>query len=203
MKYRNGLMLLGAVVVFLLGRAVAEEEMLSVRSIQIVNGAGEPVVVLGVDDQGRGQIFINSENSGQTVIGFHEGPVIQQSTADGLQTHLTGGGGFAHLNEESIDVVTLGLNDKGTANLRLGGNNGGVSINSREVAVNTFGEMGDLQNLAVAGTNAQGDGIFKSYTSKGAPAWASDGLVGDLNADGEVDFSDFTIFARQFGKSRQ
>lgn len=97
MKYRNGLMLLGAVVVFLLGRAVAEEEMLSVRSIQIVNGAGEPVVVLGVDDQGRGQIFINSENSRQTVIGFHEGPVIQQSTADGLQTHLTGGGGASHI----------------------------------------------------------------------------------------------------------
>ena len=54
----------------------------------------------------------------------------------------------------------------------------------------------------IAQVDESGNGVVRTFDAQGEPTWASVGLLGDLNVDGRVDFADFVIFAKEFGKER-
>lgn len=200
-----GVWLIGGLLVsnIVLHRVSATSDKISVREIEIINAKGQTVAFLGTDDKGQARFFLGTpESEAITVIGFDGGPVFIQHMADGRQTGLSAQFGFTQLSETTTEVVTLGLNNEGKGRLRVGNEMDGVNIVADEIAVTRVGEDGDLQKLAVSSLNEGGDGIFKTYNQMGERSWASDALLGDLNADNNVDFTDFTIFARQFGKKK-
>jgi len=199
--------------------------IIQVTEIQILNANGQQVGIIGTDDVGDGLILLgdvsgrpqiamsvdadgaglltafNAAGGQATVVGSDvagDGFIGVGNNAGGLASTMgigvTGGGFFGVANPEGTGGASLGVDTLNVGRLTIANEDGD-----------------DVVSIYAKGGNGQID----VNTSGGISIWASDdvptvgvvnpgessGLLGDLDHDGDVDFSDFLVFAQNFGRS--
>jgi hypothetical protein len=165
--------------------------------------SGRPQVAMSVDDTGAGLLTaFNSAGAQAVVVGTDvagDGFIGVGNNAGGLASTIgvgvSGGGFLGVANAAGTGGATLGVDSLNVGRLSI----------SNEAGT-------DVIQAFVKGNNGQID----VKTSTGISIWASDnvptvsigsgdpsGLLGDLDNDGDVDvdFTDFLVFAQNFGSS--
>ena len=148
------------------------------------------VVSMGADDDTPGNGFLITQGASGSFAGFFASEAgdaaMNVYNRDGspvaaVGANADGHGGLLILSdsEQPIAAIDAGANDKGS--LRISGRK--------------FEAFVDENGNGVAQTRSEADSIRWSSETP------SDGLLGDLDGNGEVDFADFVIFARNFGKT--
>ena len=114
-------------------------------------------------------------------------------------------------NKSGRAVSILGADEDGHGTLGVGNVLGspvvamgadGVADGVLSVANRSGSPAADLS------INVNGNGIAQTYSRDGSVRWSSEmssggqtGLLGDFDGDGDVDFTDFLVFAQNFGKT--
>jgi hypothetical protein len=141
------------------------------------NDSGKKTAFVGADPSGRGALMVMED---EDIVAF-----IEDSP----------GGAQLGLSFENRPLAFIGAVDPGEAG------NGGI--------INLFRANG---NRAIfAGIDPSGNPAFQTSDDSGRLIWTStgstsgtstttSGLLGDLDNDGDVDFSDFLTFAANFGR---
>jgi len=182
--------------------------VIQVTEIQILNANGQQVGTIGTDSAGDGLILLG-DVSGR--------PQVAMSVDD------TGAGLLTAFNSAGAQAVVVGTDVAGDGFIGVGNNAGGLA-STIGVGVSGGGFLGVAN---AAGTGGATLGVIQAFvkgnngqidvkTSTGISIWASDnvptvsigsgdpsGLLGDLDNDGDVDvdFTDFLVFAQNFGSS--
>lgn len=199
-------------------------EVLNVSEIRILNANGEQVGFIGSDEAGDGLILLGNP-SGQP-----QAAMSVDTDGAGIFTAFNGGGaqaailatdlagdGFVGVGNSSGNLAsTMGVGATGAGFIAVSNTQG---MAGATLGVDTL-DVGRLTIANESGTEVVqayargGNGQIDVTTSTGISIWASDdvpttssipgtpsGLLGDLDNDGDVDFSDFLVFARNFGQT--
>jgi hypothetical protein len=195
--------------------------------ILIGNHVGEAAVKIGIDSASDGEISIleknitvsslGVDNNGNGVIGVTSSDVKLGSAV--LTIDDTGDGSLGITNKNGAVSAALGVDAKGNGALGI--------LNSEEQPIAALaaddsgnGQLGvgegGKQAVVKASVSSSGVGIIETKNQSQSTQWSSQSpvtgstgntgdnsskLLGDLDNDGDVDFSDFLRFAANFGKS--
>ena len=191
--------------------------VLKLKELQIVDGSGNPVIVLSTDEFGNGVIAVNNLMGRLST-------VVTASEAGGIVSTISS-------SDPEAGIAALGIDETGGAVITSNATSttiqtgSGVGV-SNELIIGTaeampgFAYLG-LDNegngaLRIAGSeggyfsayiDTAGNGIAETHGKGFVPRWSSEqtlkqpGLIGDLDGDGDVDFQDFLLFATNFGKT--
>ena len=165
-------------------------------AIELFNAEGAPNVMLG---------SLPEQNEGYVSTFASSGELTTYAGTDASGT--IGDGAIAVYSQRSEGETIIGTDALGDPVIGLLNRAGTVvafaaadSAGNGTLAVLSDGGL----PLASMGMNEEGTaGDVKTFTTEGEVKWGSDQMtsdvVGDLDGDGDVDFSDFVIFARNFG----
>jgi hypothetical protein len=198
--------------------------VIQVTEIQILNADGGQVGLIGTDEAGDGIIFLGD------VTGRPQAAMSVDADGAGLFTVFNGGGAQAAIvasDQAGDGFIGVGNNAGNLASTMAVGATGAgfLSVSNTDgIAGATLGvDTLNVGRLSIA--NETGTEVIQAYarggngqvdvsTSSGVNIWASDdvpsvsanpadpsGLLGDLDNDGDVDFTDFLVFAQNFGRS--
>ena len=191
--------------------------VLKLKELQIVDGSGNPVIVLSTDEFGNGVIAINNLMGRLST-------VVTASEAGGIVSTISS-------SDPEAGIAALGIDETGGAVITSNATSttiqtgSGVGV-SNELIIGTaeampgFAYLG-LDNegngaLRIAGSeggyfsayiDTAGNGVAETHGKGFVPRWSSEqimkqpGLIGDLDGDGDVDFQDFLLFSANFGKT--
>ena len=171
-------------------------------AIELFDAEGTPNVTLGsMPEQNEGYVATFASNGEQTTyMGTDAGDAIGDGVLNVysrrskgetvIGTDSVGDPYWILINHAGIPIALAGADYEGNGTL-------GVTSMTSE------GSLG-LAAAAMRGMNEEGTAaVFKTATTEGETNWRSDQMtsdvVGDLDGDGDVDFSDFVILARNFG----
>lgn len=163
----------------------------------ILNRFGSPILAFGENDDGNGSM--NVFNSAGRRVGI-------------ISVDSNGHGGIDAYNKDGGRVSGLGVDKSGNGAVNVFNKDGGVAgifaVNPLGAgAVEVYNQGG--HQVGVLGVSDAGDGVLYINDKSGAFKWdpfqsgqTSSGLQGDLDQDGDVDFSDFLTFAQNYGKKQ-
>ena len=186
----------------------------------IVNKGGTLVSLVGVDKSGHGglNIFNASErvlagmgaDTSDDAKGWIE---VQGSSgsAAGLAVDAQGDPFMGVLNKNGKSVAVFGVDENGHGAL-------GILNASQQPVVGMGADRSGVGQLAISAgkfkayVDKNGNGVAETQKQNGSLRWSSEpssggsggtssGLLGDLDQDGDVDFTDFLRFAANFGKT--
>ena len=198
--------------------------VIQVTEIQILNANGQQVGSIGTDDAGDGIILLGDAS------GRPQAAISVDADGAGLFTVFNSAGTQAVIVATDVagdGFIGVGNSAGGLASQIGVGVSGGGFIGVANTAGTGGASLGvdtlNVGHLAIsneAGTDVieafvkGGNGQIDVKTSTGISIWASDnvptisvgsgdpsGLLGDFDNDGDVDFTDFLVFAQNFGRS--
>ena len=184
------------------------------------NRDGGIVSGLGADESGHG--FLSIFNASGKVIAAVGADDTEK--ANGSMGVLGESGAFAGFGvDEAGDALMAVSNRDGKAVSLIGADEDGhgflivLDVGERILAgmgadASGAGALGISDGRFRAFVNENGDGVAETTTKDGSVRWSSEmtsgggappssGLLGDLDGDGDVDFTDFVTFAANFGKT--
>ena len=153
--------------------------------------------------EGNGVAILGANSAGSAALGILSPQGERLVTAEGTQN------GHGQLVVTDAEGQKVGI-VRGILGIR---NADGEIVLSAAAGKNGSGVLRvfspGLQELVSAGTDSVGNGILVIHSKEGEVLWRSDQamgitpnvLLGDLDDDGDVDFTDFLTFAANFGRS--
>lgn len=166
-------------------------------ALRISNAGGGIVAAIGADETEDANGWLDVRNKSGPAAGFSvdrdgDGLAIvgnRDNKAIGiLGANENGHGLIGFMNASERVVAGMGADSSGIGGLRIEGGRFGAFVDGNANGVaETRGNNGEVRWSSEA--PAVGD------------TGTSTGLIGDFDGDGDVDFSDFVTFARNFGKT--
>lgn len=186
----------------------------------VLNSSGKAVSGLGVDGSGHGTLSIlNASERVIAAMGADEsreanGWVDVRSasgSAAGFFVDEVGDAAMTVLNRDGKTVSAIGVDESGHGVLGIL-NASGLPIAAMVADEDGVGALGISEGKFGAFVDENGNGVAETLTKDGSVRWSSEmtsgdgtptssGLLGDLDGDGDVDFTDFLTFAANFGKT--
>ena len=187
--------------------------------VSVSNKSGVFVSGIVADERGHGLLTVsNVSGSHMASVGAHA-----SGEGNGVLGVLGESGIFAELAVSEVLGATLRVSNKnGRAVSAIGADENGHGIlgilNVLGLPVAAIGADDNGVGILNIGrkfgvfVNEHGTGVAETLTSNGSVRWSSEmtpgggappqsGLLGDLDGDGDVDFTDFLVFAQNFGKT--
>lgn len=199
-------------------------QVIQVAEIQVLNANGQQVGIIGSDSAGDG-IFLLADASGRpqaaVSVDANGAGIFTAFNTAGAQTVVVAtdgsGDGFIGVGNAAgglASTVGVGASGGGLVGVANSAGTGGATLGIDTLNVGRLSISNESGTDVVEAYAKGGNGQIEVKTSSGIKIWASDdpppisqnpgdpsGLLGDLDNDGDVDFSDFLVFAQNFGKS--
>ena len=185
------------------------------------SASGSSFVVLSSDQAGNAGLIVGSgseSSAGAVILGVDQAgngamnAVSASGSIVGLGVDAAGDAAVLVTNREGILTSVLGVDENGHGVMGI------LNASGRPIAAMAADEAGNGV-LGIDGgkfsahVNAAGNGVAETRGQNQILRWSSEipsggggsgtpsGLIGDLDQDGDVDFSDFLIFTTNFGKT--
>ena len=170
--------------------------------------AGNAGVIVGTaSESGAGAVILSVDNAGNGSVSA----VSASGSIVGLGVDAAGDAAVLVTNREGILTSVLGVDENGHGVMGI------LNASGRPIAAMAADEAGNGV-LGIDGgkfrahVDAAGNGVAETRGQDQNLRWSSEtpsvgsggtpsGLIGDLDQDGDVDFSDFLIFTTNFGKT--
>ncbi len=184
------------------------------------SASGSSFVVLSSDQAGNAGVIVGSgseSSAGAVILGVDQAgngamnAVSASGSIVGLGVDAAGDAAVLVTNREGILTSVLGVDENGHGVMGI------LNASGRPIAAMAADEAGNGV-LGIDGgkfrahVDAAGNGVAETRGQDQNLRWSSEtpsvgsggtpsGLIGDLDQDGDVDFSDFLIFTTNFGKT--
>ena len=198
--------------------------VIQVTEIQIMNANGQQVGTIGTDDAGDGLILlgdVSGRPQAAISVDADGAGVFTVFNAAGVQvavvTSDVAGDGFIGVGNSAgglASTIGVGVSGGGFLGVANAAGTGGATLGVDTTNVGRLTISNEAGTDVIEAFARGGNGQIDVRTSTGIRIWASDdvptvsggsgepsGLLGDLDNDGDVDFSDFLVFAQNFGRS--
>jgi hypothetical protein len=198
--------------------------VIQVSEIQILNDNGQQVGIIGTDEAGDGIVLLG-DVSGRPQVALsvdQDGAgLLTAFNIAGAQAVVVGtdaaGDGFLGVGNNAgglASTMGVGVTGGGFVGVSNAAGTGGATIGVDTLNVGRLTISNEAGTDVIEAFAKGGNGQIDVRTSTGISIWASDnvptvsagsgdpsGLLGDLDNDGDVDFTDFLVFAKNFGRS--
>lgn len=182
-------------------------------AISVGGSNGRLGVAIDIDGAGSGRMVIRNPSSsaaGGLAIDADEGPTLSLIRDSQTVAGFNAVDGMIVLHRPSpstsIGAIT-GFNTDGEPVVAIDDGRNSATLHDNEMQIRVS-SAGRRQSVVRAFANEAQEGRVETYDEDGSTIWSSSwgggsdsGLLGDLNGDNTVDFTDFLIFARQFGRT--
>ena len=185
------------------------------------NASGSSFVVLSSDQAGNAGLIVGSgseSSAGAVILGVDQAgngamnAVSASGSIVGLGVDAAGDAAVLVTNREGVLASVLGVDENGHGVMGI------LNASGRPIAAMAADDAGNGV-LGIEGgkfrahVDAAGNGVAETRGQNQTLRWSSEapsggggggtpsGLIGDLDQDGDVDFSDFLIFTANFGKT--
>ena len=198
--------------------------VIQISEIQILNDNGQQVGFIGTDEAGDGIVLLGDVSDRPQValsVDQDGAGLLTAFNVGGAQAVVVGtdagGDGFLGVGNSTgglASTMGVGVTGGGFVGVSNAAGTGGATIGVDTLNVGRLTISNEARTNVIEAFAKGGNGQIDVRTSTGISIWASDniptvsagsgdpsGLLGDLDNDGDVDFTDFLVFAKNFGRS--